>query len=297
MASTWRKLFRNLQENPSSVLYDVTDWALSHQRPQFAQLVGRYGARPDFLILGVQRGGTTSLYHYLSAHPQISTSVIKEIHYFDLYYDCGDNWYGAHFAPPWWLTLRGALAGEATPYYLYTPAAAARVAALIPDVRLIVLLREPVRRAYSQYHMAVRQGMETYSFSEATEREANRLQTERDTLGEEAAYAKGRSHRHHSYTSRGHYAEQLATWFEHFPREQFLILESEEFFAQPVRTCNEVQDFLGLPHHDLPTYRTLNDGSYAQIDPVVRERLKAYFTPYNARLEELLGRKFWSQLA
>ena len=218
MDSTWRKLFRNLQEDPFSVLYDLTDWALSHQRPQFTQLIGHYGARPDFLIVGAQRGGTTSLYHYLSAHPQISASVIKEIHYFDLYYGCGENWYKAHFAPPWWLNVRGALTGEATPYYLYTPAAAARVAALIPDVRLVVLLREPVRRAYSQYHMAVQQGTETYSFSEAVEREADRLQAERDTLGEEAAYAKGWSHRHHSYVSRGHYAEQLATWFEHFSR-------------------------------------------------------------------------------
>ena len=181
MDSTWRKLFRNLQEDPFSVLYDLTDWALSHQRPQFTQLIGHYGARPDFLIVGAQRGGTTSLYHYLSAHPQISASVIKEIHYFDLYYGCGENWYKAHFAPPWWLNVRGALTGEATPYYLYTPAAAARVAALIPDVRLVVLLREPVRRAYSQYHMAVQQGTETYSFSEAVEREADRLQAERDT--------------------------------------------------------------------------------------------------------------------
>ena len=104
--------------------------------------------RPHFVILGTQRGGTSSLFRWLNAHPDVLRPTRKEIHYFDIHYDKGARWYRSQFP----LARRGKVTGEASPYMLYHPLAPARAARGLPrTTRLIVLLREPVERTVSDY--------------------------------------------------------------------------------------------------------------------------------------------------
>ncbi len=286
------KRLRQLKSDPYSLPRLLAKRALSPKRPGFGRFIGR-GKRPDFLIIGAQKGGTTSLYGYLAAHRHVSAALTKEVHYFDFHYSCGDAWYRAHFAPAVWLRARRQLTGEASPGYLYNPYTPARVAACVPDAKLIVMLRNPVERAFSHYQMSVRRGRESLPFGEALDREAERLLGERRRLGVQAAFAQGPGHRNHSYLARGHYAEQLEGWLEHFSRDQLLVLESERFFAAPEQVHAETMHFLGLPHHPLPHYRNLNGWGRAQGVAAFRARLETYFRPHNAWLENLLGRPLW----
>lgn len=283
---------RELRDDPHLLPRLLAKKTLSPKRPGFGRLIG-VGKRPDFLIIGTQKGGTTSLYSYLAAHRHVSAAMTKEVHYFDFHYGCGDAWYRAHFAPAAWLRARRQLTGEASPGYLYNPYTPERVAASVPDAKLIVMLRNPVERAFSHYQMSVRRGREHLPFDEALDSEAERLLGERRRLGTEAAFAHGPSHRNHSYLTRGHYAEQLEGWLEHFPREQLLVLGSERFFAAPEQAHAETTHFLGLPHHPLPHYRNVNGWGRAEGVAAFCERLESYFAPHNAQLENLLERPLW----
>lgn len=268
---------------------------LSPQLPFLGNLIGSSGMRPTFLIIGTQKGGTTSLFHYLEHHSRILPAKIKEIHYFSFSFSCGERWYRAHF-PHAGRANEDALTYEASPYYLYMPEVPERVAAFNAQMKLIVMLRDPVSRAYSHYRMSVKQGKEALSFEDAIEQEAERLERERVRFGAEQAFTKGASHRTHSYLKRGYYAEQLERWFEHFPREQLLILKSEDFFNDPAGVHQDVLQFLGLPIELLPSYQQYNAGKkQLPISETLQRELEAHFAPHNARLEALLGRPFYGR--
>src|SRR5438067_227401 len=127
---------------------------------------------PDFLIIGTQRGGTTSLYHYLKTHPCVESATTSDTHFFDKKFSKGLGWYRGHF-PTWmekyYAQMRGQrfVTGEASSSYLFHPHVPKRVVQVLPHVKLIVLLRNPVDRAYSQYYHAIELGHETLSFEEA----------------------------------------------------------------------------------------------------------------------------------
>jgi hypothetical protein len=235
---------------------------------------------PDFIIIGTQRGGTTSMYRYLCEHPEVGAAFRKEIHFFDDYYDRGLDWYLAHFPK------RGEypLVGEASPFYLVHPEAAQRASQLVPGARLIALLRDPVARAWSMYHLKTKRGLETLPFAEALDREQERLAADPDPVG--AAW------RHHSYQARGEYAAQLEGWFAAFPREQVLVLKSEDFFADPAREMAGVHRFLGLSPVSGQRYKPYHLADYPPLDPAIDRRLRDYFAPHNRRLADLLGRDF-----
>jgi len=241
---------------------------------------------PDFLVLGTMRGGTSSLYRYLSSHPDVAPSLRKETEYFTLERGRGENWYRAHFT----LSARAAAhryrtghqlrAFEATPYYLADPGAPVRAAALVPSARLVVLLREPVARAYSHYQHMVRLGFETMSFDEAIKCEPDRIT------------ASDKAHHRFSYLSRGLYAEQIERWLDHFPRSQLLVLSSEDLYAHTAEVYGELLDFLGLDHRFPPAFANasaMGGMSSAKIDPALQATLFAYFEPHNERLVRLLG--------
>jgi hypothetical protein len=277
------------------------------------------GARmlPSFLIIGAQRAGTTSLFAYVGRHPDVelprdadaSLHWVKELHFFDDNYWRGTDWYRAFF--PLVLRQRAArlrgrnlVCGEATPYYLFHPAVPERVAATLPDVRLIALLRNPVERAYSHYQHSRKLKVEKLSFEEAVEAEAARIGGLEEELKKDqpGTTAKGhRAHHHHlhrAYVTRSLYADQLERWLEHFPREQLLVVRSEDFLVQPDETFAQVFGFLGVRPWKVPSYEARNVGSYAPIDPEFRARLEARFAEPNARLSELLGRDFgWAPVA
>ena len=263
----------------------------------FRLATNRIRLLPDFIIIGGQKCGTTSLYQYLSEHPSVAPAVRKEVHYFDWAFRQGTGWYRAHFATrPYRAayelrTGQRLVVGEASPLYLFHPDVPKRARALLPDAKLIALLRDPVQRAYSHYQQRVRRGKESLPFAEAVAREAERI----GDCPIEQTYTST-TRRESSYLTRGLYAHQLENWMRVFPREQLLILSSEDFFGDTARVFARVLAFLGLPSGTPPRFDPFNPGSYVGMDPATRQWLVDYFAPHNHRLFELLGRDLgWSR--
>jgi hypothetical protein len=235
------------------------------------------GALPDFVIIGVAKGGTTFLYHLLTQHPLVEPAAFKEPHYFDLLIeDEGVEWYRRCFPQPKLKDGRRTITGEASPGYLWDTLAPQRMAEVIPHARLIALLRNPVDRTYSGYHWRTNYGWETRTFEEAIE-----------------ASFEGPEKRHRANSI---YVDHLQRWSGFFPREQMIVLKSEDLFDNPRQTLKVVLEFLGLPEWE-PDASELennrNTGGYKQkMDPATRRRLEEYFEPHNRRLYDYLGKDF-----
>lgn len=264
---------------------------LRRVRADFRELTGPLRGLPAFLIIGAQRSGSTSLFNYLVQHPDVLPPFGKEVHYFDFNYHRGVTWYRGRF--PYRHRLRqGFLTLDASPYYLVHPLVPERAARLLPDVKLIALLRNPIDRALSHYQHEVRDGRETLSFADAIERESERLAGEEERLRDDPDYYSYNHHRF-SYTRRGLYVQQLRRWMQHFPRSQLLVLQSERLFQDPVAATAAVQQFLGLAPHRLERYKPYLRGEYDRgISQEVRSKLAAYFEPFNQDLYRWLGEEF-----
>jgi hypothetical protein len=253
---------------------------------------------PDFLIIGAQRSGTTSLYRHLILHPAVRGSVpAKGVHYFDTSFGESVAWYRAHFptrltgAYVRWRRRGEMVTGEGSPYYLFHPSAAERVGELLPEVKLIAMLRDPVDRAYSHYRQEVARGFEDLSFEEALDREGDRLAGESEKMLRDPLYVSV-SHQHHSYLARGLYYEQIASWHTVFPPEQLLIVHSERFFADPPSELTRVHAFLGLPPWSPAEHRAHNARPGEPMSAQTRERLAQFYLLPNQRLFEYLGVDF-----
>ena len=263
-------------------------------RAGYRWLTGPLRGLPSALIIGAQKGGTTSLFQYLARHPDVLPPFGKEIHYFDFHHASGVRWYRGRF--PYARELRaGRLTLDATPYYLVHPLAPQRAAALLPGVKLIAVLRNPIDRALSHYQHEVRGGREPLSFAEAIDREPERLAGEEERLRNEPGYYSWNHHRY-AYVHRGVYVEQIRRWLQHFPRSQLLVLPSEWLFGDPPAASAAAYEFLGLRPHRLEHYKPFLQGNYERAMPAdLRARLAAYFAPHNRELSRLLGQEFdWS---
>ncbi|MEP0429034.1 MAG: sulfotransferase domain-containing protein [Erythrobacter sp.] len=207
---------------------------------------------PDFLIIGAQKCGTTSLYAYLEQHPEIAGASKKEVKYFDMFSHQELDWYKAHFPT---IAEKGQrLTGEATPDYLFFPGIATKVHRCMPNAKLLVLLRDPADRSYSQYRYAQRRGHETLSFADAIEAEPRRLKVAREACQKSGQLlSTHRNYREQSYVARSQYIEQLQPWFEQFDRNQFLFLTSEALQSQPQETLRLATDYLGLQSYEFRT--------------------------------------------
>lgn len=240
---------------------------------------------PDFLVIGAQKSGTTSLYRYLTARPDVVPAQRKQVDFFDVSYDRGSEWYLAHFPR----RSSAIITGEASPYYMIHPHVPGRVRAFDPEIKLLAILRNPVDRAYSGYQHQVRNGREPLSFEEAIEREEGRLAGEVARLLEDELYVST-VHRRHSYLARSRYAGQLEAWLSLFPRRQLLVLCSEWMFERPQATLDRAASFLSLPPHELKGFGRHMPGSYTDgMTAETRMRLVEYFRKHNEHLYELLG--------
>ena len=251
----------------------------------FGKATARFRPLPDFLIVGAQKAGTTALYSYLRRHPAITGPAWKEVSFFDRHYARGAAWYRGNFP----LRRDGRVVGEASPSYLFHPLGPERVAALLPDVRAIALLRNPADRAYSHYQHEVALGREPLTFEEALEREDERLDGEVERMLADPGYF---SHAwwNYTYRARGLYAEQLERWFAALPRERVLVLESSELADRSRETYARVLEFLGAPPHQLETYPRVFDREYEPMRAETRTKLADAYAEPNRRLYELLGR-------
>jgi hypothetical protein len=266
----------------------------------YGRATARVRPLPDFLVIGGQKCGTTALYAYLRWHPGITGPAWKEVSYFDRHYGRGEAWYRGQFPSRPWLWLTGGrsgrrpLVGEASPSYVLHPDAPTRAQALVPDARLVVLLRNPVDRALSHYNYEVALGREPLSFEEALEREPLRLEGELERLGDTSYFS--RAWWDYTYLARGRYAEQLERWLAVFPREQLLVLASERLRADPASAYARVLEHLGAEPFALPDYPLIFERAYAPMAPETRRRLEEEFDPHNERLYALLGEDLgWSR--
>lgn len=265
---------------------------------------------PNFIICGAQKGGTTALYAYLREHPEIFLPPKKEIHYFDLNYHRGIEWYEKHFRG---VTSEHKAIGEASPLYMYLEEVPERIYEILSDVKLIFILRNPVDRAYSHYWHEVKLGYEWLPFEEA-------IKKERDRLSEDTLFNK----QHYSYLDRGKYIEQLRRYRKYFSKEQMLILINDDIKRNPEKTMGRIFKFLNVndnfvsPNWHIPVYTgkspkiwmlqrlkryipfkvvhvvidkiNLKQG-YPPMNPQTRKKLIEYFKPYNKKLEKFLGRE------
>ncbi|HTW19112.1 MAG TPA: sulfotransferase [Mycobacteriales bacterium] len=257
---------------------------------------------PDFLIIGTKRGGTTSLWNYLLTHPHIlpmfpAAQNLKSPHYFYWHYDRSERWYRSHFATRLRRTQlarvgkTAPVTGEASPYYLYSPYAAERARALLPQAKIIIMLRDPVARAYSHYWERVHEGVEPLSFDAALAAEDDRLAGEADRMAADPLYYS-RPHDFYTYRDRGVYLPQLERWLGQYPSEQVLIVQSEAFYADKQAIFDQVTDFLGLPGHQLGEVKRFNYRPAEPMSEPSREFLTDFFVPHNRALYDYLGRDF-----
>jgi hypothetical protein len=247
---------------------------------------------PDFLIIGAQKAGTTSLFHYLEQHPQMRSPLRKEIHYFSNNFAEGVQWYRAHFPLQRQLS-RDQITFEASPSYLFNPLAPSRIAELTPKAKLIAILRDPAKRAISHYLHSKRHGREPLSIEDALAQEEQRL-------AEPLANSRfdDPACRHLSYKRRGHYWEQLGRFRAIYPPSQLLVLSSDELFADPELVLRRVAEFIGID----PSFRFTDlvarnaAPNRAPVSPGVYEELERYFRPHNEQLFRMLGQDFgWSR--
>jgi hypothetical protein len=252
------------------------------------------GALPDFVIFGAKKAGTTSFYDLLTQHPHVEPGALKGTYYFNDCYDESIEWYRRCFPSPRWKDGRRSLTGEATPKYILHPLVPERMVKVLPQVRLIVLLRNPIDRAYSDYQQqVVKERKETRTFEEAIGAEERRLfEKEGKTSGHEERVNLN-DVIYTQYLSRGIYADQLPPWSKVFGDEQILMLKSEDFFEHTRDTLKLALKFLDLPDWEPEAWKIRNKGKYEQkMDPATRRHLEDFFEPHNRRLYEYLGVDF-----
>ncbi len=257
---------------------------------------------PQFLVIGTKRGGSTSLFEYLIQHPDvIPPYVAKGSRYFDVHYHRGQPWFRSHF-PLERTAMRRArdtktrmITGEASPYIIYHPLAAERIAKALPNVQLLLAVRDPVERAWSHYQYEVARGFEPLDPIAAFAAEASRLQGEVQRMVEEPGYL-AKAHRHWSYVDRGRYAAQLERLYEWVPPDQVLVVSSEQLFARTNETMQKVARFLGLRPFDWRDTATFKAGVGQSMPPLLRAELTALFRDDNDRLFTLLNETYdWSR--
>ncbi len=286
-----QRVWRHPQVRRIRETLDVTHW--------YRVMTAERRKLPDYVIIGAQKAGTTSLHRYLARHPQVNASTVKEVHFFDNknHFQRGERWYRAHF-PLQREANRHMRCGEATPFYLFCPVTAARLAALMPQAKIIALLRNPVDRAYSHYQHSRRYKRELLSFEAAVDAESGRLAGHRERLIADPGF-HSMEYRRYSYLARGVYADQIIEWRKYFKQEQFLILESGEFFRETQKVFQQTLEFLQLDAWRPAKFANLHPGNYAgKMTAPLHERLCDYFAPHNARLYQELGVEYdWDRRA
>lgn len=260
---------------------------------------------PDFLIIGTKRGGTTSFYYDLLEHPGIlrlyppsvpgiKPEATKGAHYFDSNFMRGERWYRSYMPTRSTRSLRARrlgyqpVVGEASPYYLFHPAAAARAHDSVPSAQILVLLRDPVMRTYSHWKERRRAGAEALELLEALEAEPDRLRGERDRVLSDPCYCSY-AWEQQSYATQSNYADALRPWIGLFGRERVLAIASEDYYADPGRVLGVTHEFLGLPPLPTSTGRVRNAARGDGLPEQVQRMLESRFAGPNADLAQLLG--------
>lgn len=259
---------------------------------QHRMLLSGIRSLPQVIIPGVQKGGTTSLFHFLAQHPSFGNQKYKEIHFFNRSYGRGLNYYKAAF--PLGInksSINKKLFIDASPDYFDNPSVPKKVRKYLPDVKLVFLLRNPIDRAYSHFQMIKSLGYEDSTFEQAIYMEDERLSSIMSKINSDDNYYNIYE-AYYNYLSKGYYAIHLNRWLKYFSKSQMLVIESEDFFKNPQYVYKEVTDFLGIESHKLDDVSPKNTRSYSNIDPLLRSKLQKHYKVHNESLYKLLGKDF-----
>ena len=263
------------------------------QRHIFA-ITGFIRVIPDFLVIGAKRCGTTSLYQHLPEHPCISKSPYDNMGFFNDNFHLGVNWYKSFFPTTFTRNkikskFGDFLAFDVTTKYMEEESTANNVYQTKPNMKIIIILRNPVDRAYSQYHLSVRQTAERRSFEDVVEENMNRLNKE----SHEHYEIKPRfSAKEDNYLKKGLYALQLKYWLKIFPRENILIVSTEEFESNQQIIYNKIFEFLNISKFEVKNTKKMEKGNYLPMKSETRNLLLDYFRPHNHELFELINMEF-----
>jgi hypothetical protein len=270
----WKWPFDVLKEAPRSA------WRRGTQRIRHL---------PTAVIVGAQKAGTTQLYSYLTKHPRCLGAAEKEVNYFSKHAERSVAWYRSRF--PWRRRVwrKQAQVMEASPSYMATPSALRKMGQVLPSARIIVLLRDPVSRAFSHYQHWKTRHMESRSFAGAVEEEirANEFPAQWGVALDE------KCPRMWGYVARGYYALQMELLYKVYRRNRVLVIDSANLFDDTSKVCNRVFSYLGIEDFDVEPGKVYNRGYYKEkIDPAVAARLREHYRPYDAMLAEILGQPF-----
>ncbi len=248
---------------------------------------------PDFIIIGTARSGTTSLYYNICQHPCVLPAAYDELGFFDSNFHLGLNWYRSLFPTLFskWMVKHNkkfAITGEDTPFYIWSPLVAKRILKILPNVKLIVLFRNPIDRAYSNYHLGVRAGSENLSFEDAIQVELNQLKN--NEIKPENKLEKYTTPR--SYIAKGFYADQLKIWLKLFNDEQLFIISTEDFESKPQETLDKIYDFLQIPKNHIINIKKHKVASYLKMKSETRQFLVDFYKKPNAELFSMIGQEF-----
>ena len=301
-----------LIEHPSVNPYTFTWEGFSRK------ITSRFRMLPSFLIIGGAKCGTTSLYAHLIEHPNILSASIKEVNFFQYIQNSKTSFYRSHFP----IKRQNLITGEASTQYLIHRFVPKRVHELLPSVKLILLVRNPVERAYSEFHYMINLGAQiTDNFEDAIESELRRIKIE----DEKPEFTIENSNYNHfqpafSYLRHGIYSNYILNWLKSFPKEQLLILNTKDLYNNLGNTLDKTFQFLNLPKYQIEnkipknkidkirpivgresnifkninskTQTLFNVQNYPEMKPKTRKSLQDFYRPYNEKLFEIIGRRF-----
>lgn len=223
---------------------------------------------PDFIIIGASKSGTTFLYEELAKHPDIKRARMKEPRFYNRYHFLGLTYYRSFFPK----RKKTCLSGEATTSYFYNAEVPAKVKSDFPQVKLILLLRNPIYRAYAHFQMNKKDEPNS-SFIEALRNE-------------------GKGESSYFYLASSLYAKNLRLWQQYFSNDQIHIIKSEKLFSQTKETLNELYDFLGIENREIDQFEKVNQGNYQVLSAEEYKRALPYFEEDMRELRNMLGSEF-----
>ena len=251
---------------------------------------------PDFIIIGAGRAGTTALYSYLIQHPKIipayttNNEDVADLHFFEYMISDNIKWYKSHFPISFSKSQKKHfITGEFTSTYMYHPDVPKRIFNLLPRVKLIVILRNPVDKAYATYQQQFRFGEITTTFEETINAEFRRMNFNTDFPELNSKNDDFENSVAHNIIRHGIYVNYLETWFKIFDTNQILILNSYDLKNSTKETLNQIFNFLNISNYDIPDISPVNVGTYTPINKTTRQKLIDFFKPHNQRLDELLS--------
>ena len=249
---------------------------------------------PNFLVIGVGRGGTTSLYEYLGQHNCITKSAYDEIGYFDDNVHLGINWYRSMFPTTFHKKKIIAKYGnfltfEVTPWYIRKPWITERIQDIVKNVKIIAVLRNPIDRTYSHYHLALRDNTISKSFDEIVDQDIDILKKS-SSLDRDKNYFNNVVQ--NSFVARSFDAEQLDHWFKMFNKKNRWTVSSESLSKNTQNTLNIIFSFLNLNHQNIPNLEKMNVGKYPPMSNTIHKKLFDYFYEYNEKLFDLIDERY-----